>query len=154
MDRLTFLVLVEHDPRAIVTYHGVTHDVHYHAACFAMHVRTDAMMKTCLAPPHSTLCRSVACVPNARCLTMDALTLTLLAEQTPEKTVNYIGTVHGQYSMWPMHAGCALAWSTFFGRVDAIDHRLESLSLPGHPPNSICWYCESPDYDGEIHWTV
>lgn len=50
MDRLTFLVLVEHDPRAIVTYHGVKHDVHYHAACFAMHVRTDATMKNLSGP--------------------------------------------------------------------------------------------------------
>ena len=50
MDRLTFLVLVEHNPRAIIAYRSVTHDTYYHAGCFAMHMRTDSALK-CMSGP-------------------------------------------------------------------------------------------------------
>lgn len=85
---------------------------------------------------------------------MDALTLHVLAEGSPAQLITYTGTLHGMHSNWPMHAGCAMKWATLFGRIAPPPIRLNTLSSPGHAPNSICWYCESPDYDGEIHWTV
>lgn len=85
---------------------------------------------------------------------MDALTLTLLAENTPAQLITYTGAHKSMHSDWPMHAGCAMKWASFFGRAPLIPRRVDMLSSPGHAPGSICWYCEQDYYDGDIHWTV
>ena len=85
---------------------------------------------------------------------MDALTLTLLAEQSPAQLITYTGPNKGMHSDWPVHAGCAMKWATLFGRAAIMPLRNNMLSATGHAPGSLCWYCERQDYDGGIHWTV